>query len=47
MPMISDGFSLAMEGCLADISSLPHIDLGNPWWVDSMISDTSIGGKTT
>ena len=45
MTMISDGFSLAMEGCLTDISSLPHIDLKNPWWVDSMISDTSIGSK--
>ena len=38
-------FSLALGGYLQDIKSIPYIDLNQPWWMGSMLSDTSIADK--
>lgn len=45
MPMISDAFSLAVQGCLANMSDIPHIDLDKPYWMESMVKGTSVGKK--
>ena len=45
MPMISDAFSLAVQGCLLNMSDLPHIDLSKPYWMDSIVEASSIGGR--
>lgn len=45
MPMISDAFSLAVEGLLVNMSDVPHIDTSKPWWMTSMVNATSIGGR--
>ncbi|MCL2816185.1 MAG: extracellular solute-binding protein [Oscillospiraceae bacterium] len=40
-----DSASLAQEGVLYDLYSVPNIDLAQPWWDQNAVSDLSIMGK--
>ena len=39
------GASLANAGLVQDLAVLPYLDFAAPWWPDSMISESTCGGK--
>ena len=42
---LNESFSLASQGFLYDIKSIPHIDPSKPWWMDSAMKDSSVKSK--
>ena len=45
MPHGRHGFSYAMEGALVEWSSLPYINLDNPWWNQDAKTEFTVGGR--
>lgn len=41
-----DACTLVLGGYLAEMSSLPHVDLSQNWWDQNAVSDLKIAGKT-
>lgn len=37
---------LALEGVVLDLSKFPNIDYSMPWWLDTIMKDVTINGKT-
>ena len=44
-PMHNSAFTLAQGGLLYDMSAIPHVDIGDVWWMDNISRNTSVGGK--
>ncbi len=45
-PCLLDAGTMAMEGLLVDLGSAEGIGIGNSWWDQVFIQDTSVGGST-
>ena len=45
MLICREAFSIALEGMIAPVSSLPYVDVAQPWYAQQINRDISIGGK--
>ncbi len=45
LPMHIDAFRLETAGILHDISGVPHIDVDKPYWMSSIVENTSVAGR--